>query len=87
MFSLDADRRFRRNDFRDPICGDRPQQHRAGVRGLTSGVHRPDRLRFALRAAVIAGGVLFGFALFGVQLLGALHVSLEAFRFAAGSLV
>ena len=55
--------------------------------GLTGGVHRPDRLRLALRAVLIAGGVLFGFALFGVQLLSALHVSLEAFRFAGGVLL
>jgi len=55
--------------------------------GLTGGVHRPDRFRLALRAVLIAGGVLFGFALFGVQLLSTLHVSLEAFRFAGGVLL
>jgi multiple antibiotic resistance protein len=55
--------------------------------GLTGDVHRPERLQLALRAVLIAGGVLFGFALFGVQLLGALHVSLEAFRFAGGVLL
>jgi multiple antibiotic resistance protein len=55
--------------------------------GLTGDVHRPERLQLALRAVLIAAGVLLGFALFGVQLLGALHVSLEAFRFAGGVLL
>jgi multiple antibiotic resistance protein len=55
--------------------------------GLTGGVHRPDRFRLAFRAVAIAGGVLLGFALFGVQLLDTLHVSLEAFRFAGGVLL
>lgn len=55
--------------------------------GLTAGTHRPERFRLALRAVVIAGGVLVGFALFGLQVLGALHVSLEAFRFAGGVLL
>jgi multiple antibiotic resistance protein len=55
--------------------------------GLTGGVHRPERFRLALRAALIAGGVLLGFALFGLQLLDALHVSLDAFRFAGGVLL
>lgn len=55
--------------------------------GLTGGVHRPERFRLAARATLIAGGVLFGFALFGTGLLRALHVSLEAFRFAGGVLL
>lgn len=55
--------------------------------GLTGGVHRPERFRLALHAVLIAGGVLFGFALFGVQLLAALQVSLDAFRFAGGVLL
>lgn len=55
--------------------------------GLTGGIHRPERFRLALRAVLIAGGVLVGFALFGLQLLSALHVSLEAFRFAGGVLL
>jgi len=55
--------------------------------GLTSGVHRPERFRLAWRAVLIAGGVLLGFALFGVELLAALHVSLDAFRFAGGVLL
>jgi multiple antibiotic resistance protein len=55
--------------------------------GLTGGVHRPERFRLAWRAVLIAGGVLLGFALFGVELLNALHVSLDAFRFAGGVLL
>jgi len=55
--------------------------------GLTGGVHRPERFRLAARATIIAGGVLLGFALFGVAILSALHVSLEAFRFAGGVLL
>jgi multiple antibiotic resistance protein len=55
--------------------------------GLTGGVHRPERFRLALRAVLIAGGVLLGFALFGVEVLSALHVSLDAFRFAGGVLL
>ncbi|MBR0707975.1 MarC family protein [Bradyrhizobium liaoningense] len=55
--------------------------------GLTGGVHRPERFRLAFRAVLIAGSVLLGFALFGVGLLAALHVSLEAFRFAGGVLL
>ena len=55
--------------------------------GLTGGKHRPERFRLALRAVLIAGGVLVGFALFGLRLLSALNVSLEAFRFAGGVLL
>jgi multiple antibiotic resistance protein len=54
---------------------------------LTGGIHRPERFRLALRAVLIAGGVLVGFALFGLRLLSALNVSLEAFRFAGGVLL
>jgi multiple antibiotic resistance protein len=55
--------------------------------GLTGGVHRPERFRLAFRAVGIGGLVLVGFALFGVQVLGSLHVSLDAFRFAGGILL
>lgn len=55
--------------------------------GLTAGVHRPERFRLAWQAIVVAGVVLLGFALFGLQLLGALQVSLDAFRFAGGVLL
>jgi len=55
--------------------------------GLTAGVHRPARFRLAWQAVLIAGAVLLGFALFGLQLLTALQVSLDAFRFAGGVLL
>jgi len=55
--------------------------------GLTAGVHRPERFRLAWQAVLIAGIVLFGFALFGNRLLGALRVSLDAFRVAGGILL
>jgi multiple antibiotic resistance protein len=38
----------------------------------------------ALRACVIAGAILLVFALFGEQLLAALHIELDAFRIAGG---
>ena len=55
--------------------------------GLTVGLSRQDRFRLAFRAALIAGIVLFGFSLFGLALLGALHISLDAFRVAGGILL
>ncbi|AJA60670.1 MULTISPECIES: MarC family protein [Bradyrhizobium] len=55
--------------------------------GLTAGVHRPERFRLAWQAVLIAGIVLLGFALFGNRLLGALRVSLDAFRVAGGILL
>src|SRR3954452_16999824 len=55
--------------------------------GLTAGVHRPERYRLAWQAVLIAGIVLLGFALFGNRLLGALRVSLDAFRVAGGILL
>jgi multiple antibiotic resistance protein len=55
--------------------------------GLTAGVHRPERLRLAWQAVVVAGAVLLGFALFGNRVLAALHVSLDAFRVAGGVLL
>ena len=38
----------------------------------------------ALRAAVIAACILVGFALFGAQLLAAMHIELDSFRIAGG---
>ncbi|HEY0648050.1 MarC family protein [Phenylobacterium sp.] len=55
--------------------------------GLTGGVHRPERFRLAWQAVLIAAVVLLGFALFGVQILAALHVTLDAFRVAGGILL
>lgn len=46
--------------------------------GLTSGVHRPERRNLAVRAVLIAGGLLTVFTLGGVALLRLLHVSLPA---------
>jgi multiple antibiotic resistance protein len=55
--------------------------------GLTGGIHRPERFRLAWQAVLIAGAVLLGFALFGVAVLNALHVTLDAFRVAVGILL
>jgi multiple antibiotic resistance protein len=55
--------------------------------GLTPGLPRKARFRLAFRAALIAGIVLFGFSLFGLALLDALHISLDAFRVAGGVLL
>ena len=38
----------------------------------------------AVRACVIAGAILLVFALFGQELLGALHIELDSFRVAGG---
>jgi len=38
----------------------------------------------AIRASIIAAGILFVFALFGEDLLGALHIELNSFRIAGG---
>jgi multiple antibiotic resistance protein len=54
---------------------------------LTSGVHRPERARLAWRSVVIAGGLLVAFAFAGNPVLGWLHVSAPAFRFAAGAML
>lgn len=64
-----------------------PVETAAVFGGLTGGVHRPERLRLAWQAVSIAGIVLTGFALFGIALLRALHVSLDAFRVAGGILL
>jgi multiple antibiotic resistance protein len=64
-----------------------PVETAAVFGGLTAGVHRPERFRLAGQAVVIAGAVLAVFALFGLALLDALHVSLEAFRVAGGILL
>ena len=55
--------------------------------GLPGGIHRPERFRLAWQAVLIAGAVLLGFALFGVAVLNALHVTLDAFRVAGGILL
>ena len=52
--------------------------------GLTKGA-APDQVRnMAIRACFIAAIILLIFALFGQDLLGALHIELDAFRIAGG---
>jgi len=64
-----------------------PLETAAVFGGLTAAAPRRDRLRLAAKATLIAGGVLFGFALFGQALLGALQISISAFRVAGGVLL
>ena len=52
--------------------------------GLTKGATAAQSRIMAIRATVIAGLILVGFALFGQQLLGALHIELDSFRIAGG---
>jgi multiple antibiotic resistance protein len=55
--------------------------------GLTAGVHRSQRRSLAVRSVTIAGFVLLLFAVGGALVLSLLHVSLPAFRVAAGVLL
>ncbi|TBW33859.1 MarC family protein [Siculibacillus lacustris] len=55
--------------------------------GLTAGSNRADRMYVAVRATVIASGVLLFFALIGGKLLAILGISLAAFRIAGGLLL
>ena len=52
--------------------------------GLTSEMPASERRAQAIRATVIASAILLVFALFGEQLLNALHIELDAFRIAGG---
>ena len=52
--------------------------------GLTKGATSAQRRIMAIRATFIAGIILLIFALFGEQLLGALHIDLDSFRIAGG---
>ena len=52
--------------------------------GLTKGATSAQRRNMAIRATFIAGVILLIFALFGEQLLGALHIDLDSFRIAGG---
>lgn len=52
--------------------------------GLTKGASTAQRRNMAIRAALIAGVILLIFALFGEQLLAALHIDLDSFRIAGG---
>jgi multiple antibiotic resistance protein len=55
--------------------------------GVTDGVSQKFRREIALRACLIAGGILIGTALFGDWLLRGLGISLPAFRIAGGLLL
>ena len=52
--------------------------------GLTHGASAAQRRSMAIRACLIAGAILVVFALFGQDLLGALHIELDSFRIAGG---
>ena len=52
--------------------------------GLTKGATQAQRRNMAIRATFIAGVILLIFALFGEQLLAALHIDLDSFRIAGG---
>ncbi|MCL9998202.1 MAG: MarC family protein [Erythrobacter sp.] len=52
--------------------------------GLTKGATREQARSMALRATGIASIILLIFALFGQELLGALHIELNSFRIAGG---
>ena len=52
--------------------------------GLTKGASSAQRRNMAIRASLIAAVILLIFALFGEQLLGALHIELDSFRIAGG---
>lgn len=52
--------------------------------GLTKGAPPAQARSMALRATFIASLILLGFALFGKELLGALHIDLNSFRIAGG---
>ncbi len=51
---------------------------------LTSGAPAAHRRAMAIRSVMVASGILFTFAIFGEAFLGALGVSLDAFRIAGG---
>ncbi|MFM7027604.1 MAG: MarC family protein [Chakrabartia sp.] len=51
---------------------------------LTSGAPASHRRTMALRSTLVAAAILFSFAIFGEAFLGALGISLDAFRVAGG---
>jgi multiple antibiotic resistance protein len=51
---------------------------------LTTGTDAAHRRAMAIRSVLVASGILFVFAVFGEDLLGALGISLDAFRVAGG---
>src|SRR3546814_1765284 len=52
--------------------------------GLSADAPRRQAIAMAARACAIAGAILIVFALFGEDLLNALHIELDAFRIAGG---
>lgn len=52
--------------------------------GLTQGMTAPQRRQVAIRGSAIAFGILAVFAVFGASILGALGISMGAFRIAGG---
>lgn len=52
--------------------------------GLTKEADAAQQRSMAIRACLIAGAILLVFALFGEDLLGALHIELDSFRIAGG---
>ena len=54
---------------------------------LTLGMTAPERRSVALRATLIAGLIMLGFAFFGQPVLGALGIGFPAFRIAGGLLL
>lgn len=55
--------------------------------GLSGEASLVQQRRMALKASFIAALILFGFAFFGAQLLGALNIELDSFRIAGGILL
>ena len=51
---------------------------------LTQGANAAQRRKMAITATLVAAAILLVFALFGEQLLGALHIELNSFRIAGG---
>lgn len=54
---------------------------------LTLGMTGPERRSVAVRATLIAGVIMLGFAFFGAPVLGALGIGFPAFRIAGGLLL
>ena len=52
--------------------------------GLIADATQRQAMALALRASLIAAGILVGFALFGARLLAAMHIELDSFRIAGG---
>jgi multiple antibiotic resistance protein len=51
---------------------------------LTTGASVAQRRSMAIRATIIAGGILVFFAMFGEEVLSFLHIDLDSFRIAGG---